>query len=184
MRICLTGGIACGKSLLSCFLNEFGVATLDADDVVHSLVPADERRRLAEKVFRDPAARKALERRLHPIVKERLRAFLDGPGDGLRVAVVPLVFEVQWDSEFDIICCVRSSRAKQIERMMTTRGYSREEAESRLAAQMDVEEKAARSQYVIENEGTAGQLKEKAKEFVSWLKSSMCSPRRPGSSAR
>lgn len=184
MKICLTGGIACGKSLLSRFLNDLGVETLDADDIVHELIPAEERRRLAATVFRDASARHALESRIHPLVKERIRAFLDAPSDRLRLAVVPLLFEVHWDVDFDIICCVKSSRETQIERMMTTRGYSREEAESRLAAQMDVEEKAARSQYVIENDGTAGQLKEQAKGFVSWLKNSMCSPRRPNRSVR
>ena len=51
-KICLTGGIACGKSLLSRFLNELGVETLDADDIVHGLIPAEERRRLAKVVFK------------------------------------------------------------------------------------------------------------------------------------
>ena len=54
--------------------------------------------------------------------------------------------------------------------MMDTRGYSREEAEARLAAQMPVEEKAAKSHYVIENDGTAEELKFKVAEFVNWLK--------------
>ena len=73
MKICLTGGIACGKSLLSRYLNELGVATIDADDIVHELIPDPaERRRLAAEVFADPVKRKALEARLHPIVKERI----------------------------------------------------------------------------------------------------------------
>ncbi|MBQ5795231.1 MAG: dephospho-CoA kinase, partial [Kiritimatiellae bacterium] len=52
-RIALTGGIACGKSLVATYLNECGVETIDADDIVHRLVPEDERRRLAKIVFRD-----------------------------------------------------------------------------------------------------------------------------------
>ena len=36
MKVALTGGIACGKSLLSQFLNELGVETLDADDIKHA----------------------------------------------------------------------------------------------------------------------------------------------------
>ena len=39
MRIALTGGIACGKSLVAKYLNELGVATVDADDIVHELLP-------------------------------------------------------------------------------------------------------------------------------------------------
>ena len=168
MRIVLTGGIACGKSLLSLYLNELGVATCDADDIVHELVPADERKRLAAVVFRDPAARKALEARLHPIVRERLRAFVDG-GPGRRIAVIPLLFEVQWERDYDIIVCVTSTREQQIERMMTTRGYSREEAEARLAAQMPVEAKAEQSHYVIRNDGGPEELRQEVVRFVAWL---------------
>ena len=54
--------------------------------------------------------------------------------------------------------------------MMDTRGYSREEAEARLAAQMPVEEKAAKSHYVIENDGSEMEVKSEVKRFVNWLK--------------
>ena len=190
-RIALTGGIACGKSLVARFLGELGVATIDADDVVHRLVPAEERRRLAKVVFADAAARRALEARLHPLVKAEIAAFLDDHRQrstaidsdrqrstavdrdrrsSLAVAVIPLLFEAHWDAEYDIICCVRSAREVQIARMVETRGYTREEAEARLAAQLPVEEKAAQSHYVIENDGSVEELKEKVREFVEWLK--------------
>ncbi|MBR4604184.1 MAG: dephospho-CoA kinase, partial [Kiritimatiellae bacterium] len=56
VRVALTGGIACGKSLVAEMLRERGFETLDADDVVHELLPEGERRRLvAEGVFRDAA---------------------------------------------------------------------------------------------------------------------------------
>jgi dephospho-CoA kinase len=151
-------------------LNDFGVATIDADDIVHRLVPEPERRRLAKLVFKDAAARKRLEERLHPIVKAEIEDFLASKSDGLAVAVVPLLFEVHWDSEYDIICCVSSTRENQILRMMTSRGYSRDDAQARLAAQMSVAEKAEKSHYVINNDATASELREKTLEFVQWLK--------------
>ena len=178
LKIALTGGIACGKSLLSRFLRELGVETIDADDIVHELIPDPaERRRIAAEVFADPAKRRALEARLHPVVRERILRFFDfsvnrsiGQSvNNLRLAIIPLLFEVHWDEDYDIICSVVSSREKQIERMMTTRGYSREEAEARLAAQMPVEEKAKKSHYVIRNEGTAEELRLEAEKFVRWL---------------
>ena len=52
-KIALTGGIACGKSLVAKYLNELGIATIDADDIVHELVPEAERRELAKLVFKD-----------------------------------------------------------------------------------------------------------------------------------
>ena len=184
MRIALTGGIACGKSLAARYLNELGVETIDADDVVHELIPDPaERRRIAAEVFADPVKRRALEARIHPLVKKRINEFLDSGNmgnnhvehvehveRGERVAVVPLLFEVQWDGEYDIICCVRSRRETQVARMTETRGYTREEAEARLAAQMPIEEKAAKSHYVIENDGSAAELRDGVAQFVKWLK--------------
>ena len=200
MRIALTGGIACGKSLAAKFLNELGVETIDADDIVHELIPDPaERRRIAAEVFGNEAKRKELEAKIHPLVKERIEAFLGVdridrgisadsdnidsristptdvyphlsiPNQSLRLAIIPLLFETHWDADYDIICCVRSARATQVVRMMDTRGYTREEAEARLAAQMPVEEKAAKSHYVIDNNGTSEELKLKVAEFVGWL---------------
>ncbi len=222
MRIGLTGGIACGKSLVARFLNDFGVETIDADDIVHELIPDPaERKRLAAEVFSDPAKRRALEAKLHPVVKERIEEFLEGSeslgglggleglesldrncagrGSGhtffksshplppqknlpnhpnlpnlpnvpnFRLAIIPLLFEAHWEKNFDIICCVVSERETQISRMMTTRGYTRAEAEARLAAQMPVAEKAAKSHYVIHNDGTPEELKEEVKKFLTWL---------------
>ncbi len=184
MRIALTGGIACGKSAVARFLREGGVETLDADDVVHELLPDPiERRRLAAEVFANPEKRRALEAKLHPIVKARLDAFLDQglPATqsssldtphptSIRLVIVPLLFEVHWDGNFDIIASVVSSRENQIARMMTTRGYSREEALARLASQLPVEEKAARSHYVIQNDGSLDELKLKTDSFITWLR--------------
>ena len=188
MRIALTGGIACGKSLVAKFLNELGVETIDADDIVHELIPDPaERRRIAAEVFGNEAKRKELEAKIHPQVKERIEGWLVGgvipnaprrlkdKPPYLRVAIIPLLFETHWDADYDIICCVRSARATQVARMMETRGYTREEAEARLAAQMPVEEKAAKSHYVIENNGSAEELKSEVKKFISWLMNSMCS---------
>jgi dephospho-CoA kinase len=209
MKIALTGGIACGKSLLSKFLNELGVETIDADDVVHEIIPdPDERRRIAAEVFADPEKRKALEAKIHPLVKERIDEWLEngtagtsgtsgtgaspsshtGPASphaknsynpsicqsvNLKIAVIPLLFEVHWEKNFDIISCVASRRESQIERMVTTRSMTRAEAEARLAAQLPVEEKAKRSHYVIRNDGTPEELKAKAKAFADWLRAKL-----------
>ena len=150
-------------------LNELGVKTVDADDIVHTIIPEEERRRLAKTVFKDEVARKALEKRIHPEVRKRIDEAL--AADPSAVAVIPLLFEVQWNADYDIICAVVSSRENQLDRMMKNRGMGREEAEARIAAQMDVREKASRSHCVIENNGTADDLRKEAEKFVSWLRS-------------
>ena len=95
MKIALTGGIACGKSLFAKFLRELGIHVLDADDVVHELeapggaaVPAIvarfgpgvlaqdggiDRAVLAARVFSDATARADLETILFPLARARLR---------------------------------------------------------------------------------------------------------------
>jgi dephospho-CoA kinase len=203
MKVCITGGIASGKSLLSRYLNELGVATVDADDIVHELIPQEERERLRSIVFKNPEARKELEARIHPQVRQKILSAIEGgrsQESGVRgqesgvkgdrppnlsltpnpshltpnlslppIAVIPLLFEVQWEKDYDIIICILSSREKQIERMTSLRGYTREEAEARLAAQMDPAIKAAKSDYVILNDSTDEDLKAEARKLVDYL---------------
>lgn len=169
MRIALTGGIASGKSLLAEFLNGLGVKTIDADDIVHEIIPAEERRRLADIVFRDPSKRRELEARIHPVVRERLQDF-NRNTDGLKIEIIPLLFECNWASDYDIIVCVSSPRSLQVERMTSKRGYSEEQAEARLSAQIPVEEKVLKSDYIIENCGSADNLKQEAERLLDWLK--------------
>ena len=78
MKVCITGGIASGKSLLSHYLNEFGVVTVDADDIVHELIPKEERERLRKVVFKNPEARKELEARIHPLVRQKILSAIEG----------------------------------------------------------------------------------------------------------
>ena len=200
MRIALTGGIACGKSTLAKFLRELGIRLLDADDVVHELeapggaaVPAIvarfgtgvlaadgsvDRPKLAGIVFADAAARRGLEAILFPLVRSRLRAFTSEaarrgrpPSTApLYIAIIPLLFESHWEGDYDIILAITSPLECQIHRMMRTRGYSRVQAEARLAAQMPVAEKAARADFVVVNDSTHEHLKDEARRLVAWLK--------------
>ena len=200
MKIALTGGIACGKSTLAKFLRELGIRLLDADDVVHELeapggaaVPAIaarfgagvlaadgsvDRPKLAGIVFADAAARRDLEAILFPLVRSRLRAFTSEaarrgrpPSTApLYIAIIPLLFESHWEGDYDIILAITSPLECQIHRMMRTRGYSRVQAEARLAAQMPVAEKAARADFVVVNDSTHEHLKDEARRLVAWLK--------------
>ncbi len=174
MRFALTGGIACGKSLAAKMLNDLGVETLDADDLVHELLPDPaERRRIAAEVFADPAKRHALERELHPQVRARLFAWLDAPRAASappRVAVIPLLYEAGWEGDFSLVGCVASTRETQLERMTARRGYSREEALARLAAQLPIEDKAARADVVIRNDGTVDDLRAAVGDFAETIR--------------
>jgi len=202
MKIALTGGIACGKSLFAKFLRELGIHVIDADDVVHELeapggaaVPAIvsrfgsdvlaadggiDRPALAARVFADPAARADLESIVFPLVRVALGQRASRPlhsdnghlahCTSLTIHIIPLLFESHWETDYDILICIASPVDQQIDRMMTTRGYSRAHAEARLAAQWPVSEKAARCHYTVMNDSTPDHLRDEAKRLVAWLK--------------
>lgn len=191
MRVAITGGIACGKSLFSRALEQLGVELLDADDVVHRLeapggaaVPdlvrlfgssvLDEhgginRAVLAERVFSDPEARRQVNAVVHPLVRTALRRWLEEPSDTLRIVVIPLLFEAGWTDDWDIIICLVSNEALQRERLMRFRGLTDEQARKRIAAQMPVAEKAARSHLVVHNDADAEALAREAQKVYRFL---------------
>ena len=192
MKIALTGGIACGKSLFAKFLRELGIHVLDADDVVHELeapggaaVPAIvsrfgqevlapdggiDRAALAARVFSDPAARTDLEAILFPLVRSRMAGGSGVSPLQITIHIIPLLFESHWETDYDILLCIASPEDLQIARMMTSRGYSRAHAEARLAAQWPVAEKAARCHYTVMNDSTPEHLRDEAQRLVAWLK--------------
>lgn len=104
----------------------------------------------------------------HPIPNTQCPT--SSPDRVLKVAVIPLLFESHWESDYDIILAITSSEDQQIDRMMHTRGYTRMQAEVRLAAQMPVAEKAARADFVVVNNSTPEHLREEARRLVAWLK--------------
>lgn len=167
-----------GGAAVPAIVARFGAGVLAADGSV-------DRPKLAAIVFADAAARRDLEAILFPLVRSRLRAFtseaarrgrppstaLAPPSTvPLSIAVIPLLFESHWEGDYDIILAVTSPLECQIHRMMRTRGYSRVQAEARLAAQMPVAEKAARADFVVVNDSTHEHLKDEARRLVAWLK--------------
>ena len=191
LRVAITGGIACGKSLFSRYLAEKGVDILDADDVVHALeapggaavaairsafgekvVRADggiDREALGALVFGDSEARERLNSVVHPLVKQAIRDWLSGPDSRLKTVAIPLLFEVGWEVDWDVVICLVSSEAVQAERLMRSRGLSAAQARERIAAQMPVADKAARSHLVVNNNAGADALAREASRVYRFL---------------
>ena len=120
---------------------------------------------LAKIVFADPAARNKLEAILHPRIREQWLARVENwraaptRGDGgrsqnhpLAVVVIPLLFETRAELHFDKIICVACPPAAQNERLRK-RGWTPEQIEQRIAAQMPVEQKIARADFVVWTDG-------------------------------
>jgi len=169
----LTGGVGMGKSACAQLLQWRGAAVVDTDELARELVEPGQpalaeiagafgrelldaegrlrRDALARIVFADPAARRTLEQILHPRIRdawhERVAAWR-AEGKPLGVVVIPLLFETGAEREFDAVICVACSAETQRQRLLA-RGWSPEQIEQRIAAQMPIEEKMLRADYVV-----------------------------------
>jgi dephospho-CoA kinase len=179
MKICgLTGGVGMGKSTAAEFLRTRGAQIVDTDELARQFVlpgqpalaeiqaefgkniiaPDGRLRRdeLARVVFADAAARKKLEAILHPRIREQWLARIENwrqENKPLAVVVVPLLFETRAEPHFDKIICVACSAANQQKRLLE-RGWSSEQIHQRVAAQMPVDQKIARADFVVWTDGS------------------------------
>lgn len=175
LKVALTGGIACGKSMAERAFRARGCRVLDADAAVRALegpggaavgpiarrfgaamVGADggvDRARLGALAFGDARARADLEAIVLPLLRRAVGAWLAGAGPGdISVFSAATLFEQGWERGWDGIVCVRASAATQRRRLAAARGLSPEAAEARLAAQWPAEEKARRADWVLDND--------------------------------
>jgi dephospho-CoA kinase len=192
MRVGLTGGIASGKSTVSAMLADLGAVVIDADQLAREVVakgtpglarvvdafgpevltPDGELDRpvVARIVFDDEEKRKVLEGIVHPLVFERYAELEDSaPGDAVVVHDIPLLAESGRADTFDAVVVVETPAEVQLERMLRDRGWSREEAESRIAAQATPEQRRAIATYLIENTGTREDLRRRVAEVFEQL---------------
>ena len=127
-------------------MDDFGADILAADGEI-------DRRRLGRIVFVSALRRAELEAILHPAANRVIEAWIEEyAGKPWIAAVVPLVYEVGWESRWDYIVCVSAPVRLQLERLVA-RGLSDGEAETRVSAQMPVEDKMRRADRVIFNAG-------------------------------
>lgn len=190
LLIGLTGGIAAGKSEALAAFERLGAETISSDAVVHELLDSEvvtrrlserwgdevapggriDRRRVGEIVFERPDELGWLESELHPRVGERIkiwRSSLDAETE-FGVVEVPLLFEAAMADAFDVTVAVvadddiRRGRAE-------ARGDTL--VEERAARQLHQDEKAARADHVVRNEGSIEDLERNLSELLARLRS-------------
>ena len=177
----ITGGVATGKSTVARRLFELVRRTLpvelfssdfearrltDSDLVVKEEIRAAfgvqvfdaegnlARGRLRDLVFLDGSARKVLETILHPRIREAWMSRIGG--DGLLLAEIPLLYETGAETYFSRVVVTACSRASQVERIVVERRLLKELAEQIIQAQMDLEEKIRRADWVVWTDCPAG----------------------------
>lgn len=181
-RIALTGGIASGKSHVRAVFDALGVPTIDADVLAREAVapgssglaavtarfgPAVldrhgelDRRKLAEIVFADGAARRDLEAAIHPVVVAAIDqwfASLDVTRHAFAIADIPLLFETGREKDYDVVIVTACEPELQVRRLMARDGISDADSRQRLAAQLPIKDKAARAHHVIRTDGTVAE---------------------------
>jgi dephospho-CoA kinase len=189
LTIGLTGGIAAGKSEALAAFERLGAATISSDAVVHELLDSEpllgrlverwgaevapqgrvDRTRIGEVVFADPEQLTWLEAQIHPLVGERIATWLGAlPGDAeVAVVEVPLLFEVEMEGVFDTTVAVVTSEDVRRSRA-EARGHAL--VGEREARQLPQEEKAARAEHVVENDGTVEDLERALSTLVETLR--------------
>src|SRR6476661_3838369 len=172
LTIGLTGGIAAGKSEALAAFSRLGAATLSSDAVVHELLDSEpllgrlvdrwgpevapagqvDRGRIGEIVFADPEQLTWLEQQIHPLVGERIGAWLAGLPAATEIAVieVPLLFESGMEKVFDTTVSIVTEDEVRRQRA-AARGHAL--VDEREARQLAQDEKAARAEHAVANDG-------------------------------
>jgi dephospho-CoA kinase len=188
LTVGLTGGIAAGKSEALAAFERLGAATISSDAVVHELLDSEpmlsrlrarwgedvapggsvDRARIGEVVFADSDELKWLESQVHPLVGERIGAWLASLSPETKVAVVevPLLFEAEMEPVFDTTVAVITSDEVRRSRA-EARGHTL--VAERDARQLPQGEKAARAEHVIENDGSREELERRLSALVAKL---------------
>ncbi len=173
----LTGGIACGKSTVAAMFKELGAAIVDADVVARQVVAPQteglkaviecfgeaylttngtlDREQLATLVFSDESARKKLNAITHPrIAAETMKQFSQlSKEEPFVIYDAALIVENNLHKGMAGLIVVTVPHAIQVERLTKRDALARNDAESRIAAQLPVQEKEAAADWLIDNSG-------------------------------
>ncbi|MBS6018781.1 MAG: dephospho-CoA kinase [Leptotrichia wadei] len=197
MVIGLTGGIGTGKSTVSQILKDRGFSVIDLDVISHEVIEfpsvvekivqnfgrevldEDEagnctisREKLGKIIFANKEKRLALNSIMHPeILKVMHKKILECKLEKNKIIFVEvqLLFEVQWEKEFDYILLVAAKRDMQVRRVLERDKRSEEEAWNIINSQMSLDEKREKSDFVIENDGNMDDLNKKVDKFLKSL---------------
>jgi dephospho-CoA kinase len=197
LRVGLTGGIGSGKSEVSRRLAARGAVIIDADVAARQVVApgtpglariaeafgpgvlrpdgALDRERLGTIVFGDPAQLAKLNAITHPLIAEWMQAaertaVEAAEGDLIVVYDAALLAESGRWADYDLVVVVDVLPEVQVDRLVSQRGLTPEQAQARLAAQASREQRLALADLVIDNSGSLEDLDRRVDEVWADLK--------------
>ncbi|HEY4199408.1 MAG TPA: dephospho-CoA kinase [Devosiaceae bacterium] len=169
----LTGSIATGKSTTLEAFRGLGIPVFSADAAVSELYAGDavapvaalfpgvvrdgaiDRVELSRQLLAAPEKLASLEATVHPLVRQRIAAFLAQSrqsGAPLAVVEIPLLFETGFDYGLDRIAVTVCSPESQRRRALARPGMTVEKLEAILARQLPQDEKRKRADYVLDTD--------------------------------
>lgn len=185
----LTGGIATGKSTVSTLLKIEGFDIIDADIVAREQLENSkkelkqlfgetifedatiDRKKLADIIFNSKNQREKLNNLIHPKVRIAMEELaLENEKIEIPYLVdIPLFFESgQYKS--DLIVVVYTPYDLQLTRLMKREELNKEDAEKRIASQINIDEKRKKADWVIDNSFDLEHLKKETKKFIKYMK--------------
>jgi len=147
-----------GQPALAAVVAAFGPDVLDADGRL-------DRRRMRERIFADPTAKRQLEAILHPAIRAEMERQSREAGGAYQVLVIPLLTEGGRRDHVDRVLLVDVPEALQVERLMWRDGVSREQAQASLNAQATRAERLAMADDIVRNTGRVDDLRERVTEL-------------------
>ena len=188
----ITGGISTGKSSFSDCLREIlpGARFFNADEAAHAVVELPEikqklrtefgsgvfsrggdlnREKLRAIIFSDAIRKRALERILHPRIRRQWRteAKRHRSSPEFFFADIPLLYESGGETLCDRVVVVACSYKMQLARLTQRMSLKQPEAEQMIKSQMPLEEKIARADHVVWNDGSRAVLMVQARFLVA-----------------
>ncbi len=193
--IIITGSIGSGKSTVCEILRERGFEIIDADSIAHEQlnlrageIAAEfggevlsggkiDRKKLGALAFKDAGKLKILERILHPKIRLEIlsrAAKLESAG-GTYFVDIPLFFERR-DAykEFSRVAVVYAPKETLISRVMKRNELSYDAAKHRVELQIDIEQKRATADFVIDNSRDFENLKNETLKFLNQILDGFC----------
>ena len=140
-------------------LNDLRIVELDSNGQII-------KESLASYMFSKAEHRKQVEAILHPLIFEQMHKWIYEQESSIVFVEMPILFEISAQDHFDSIWCVVADLDVALSRLQTYRNFTREQALARLVSQMNPEEKMAKSDIVLQNNGTVEQLHKQIEEAL------------------